>query len=78
VRTRYRGGKDARGGDRGGNADHGKRVAISGVIGGFGLGIPHIARLIVGTNFERRLSTAKMMGAAYLVLVKTLARSSVE
>ena len=50
-------------------------VAISGVIGWVGLVIPHIARMIVGPNFERLLPAAMMMGAAYLVLVDTLARS---
>jgi iron complex transport system permease protein len=50
-------------------------VAISGVIGWIGLVIPHIARMIVGPNFERLLPAAMLMGAAYLVLVDTLARS---
>jgi iron complex transport system permease protein len=50
-------------------------VAISGVIGWVGLVIPHIARMIVGPNFERLLPAAMMMGGAYLVLVDTLARS---
>jgi iron complex transport system permease protein len=50
-------------------------VAISGVIGWVGLVIPHIARMIVGPNFERLLPAAMMMGGAYMVLVDTLARS---
>lgn len=50
-------------------------VAISGVIGWVGLVIPHIARMVVGPNFERLLPTSMLMGAAYLVLVDTLARS---
>ncbi|MGD9806658.1 MAG: FecCD family ABC transporter permease [Hyphomicrobiaceae bacterium] len=50
-------------------------VAISGVIGWVGLVIPHIARMLVGPNFERLLPAAMLMGAAYLVLVDTLARS---
>lgn len=50
-------------------------VAISGVIGWVGLIIPHIARMLVGPNFERLLPAAMMLGAAYLVLVDTLARS---
>ncbi len=50
-------------------------VAISGVIGWVGLVIPHIARMMVGPNFERLLPAAMLMGAAYLVLVDTLARS---
>jgi iron complex transport system permease protein len=50
-------------------------VAISGVIGWVGLVIPHIARMLIGPNFERLLPAAMLMGAAYLVLVDTLARS---
>ena len=50
-------------------------VAISGVIGWVGLVIPHIARMLVGPSFERLLPAAMLMGAAYLVLVDTLARS---
>ncbi len=50
-------------------------VAISGVIGWVGLVIPHIARMLVGPNFERLLPAVMLMGAAYLVLVDTLARS---
>ncbi len=50
-------------------------VAISGVIGWVGLVIPHIARMLVGPNFERLLPAAMLMGAVYLVLVDTLARS---
>lgn len=50
-------------------------VAISGVIGWVGLVIPHIARMLVGPNFERLLPMAMLMGATYLVLVDTLART---
>lgn len=50
-------------------------VAIAGVIGWVGLVIPHIARMLIGPSFERLLPTAMLMGASYLVLVDTLARS---
>ena len=50
-------------------------VAISGVIGWVGLVIPHVARMMVGPNFERLLPPAMLMGASYLVLVDLLARS---
>lgn len=50
-------------------------VSIAGVIGWVGLVIPHIARMLVGPNFERLLPAAMLIGAAYLVLVDTLARS---
>jgi iron complex transport system permease protein len=50
-------------------------VAISGVIGWIGLVIPHLARMLVGPNFDRLLPTAMLMGASYLLLVDTLART---
>jgi iron complex transport system permease protein len=50
-------------------------VAISGVIGWIGLVMPHLARMTVGPSFDRLLPTAMLMGASYLVLVDTLART---
>ena len=50
-------------------------VAISGVIGWVGLIIPHIARMLVGPSFDRLLPTAMLLGAGYLLLVDTLART---
>ena len=53
-------------------------VAIAGVIGWVGLVMPHIARLLVGPNFHRLLPTAMLMGAGYVLLVDTLARTMAE
>jgi iron complex transport system permease protein len=50
-------------------------VAISGVIGWVGLVIPHLARMLVGPNFDRLLPASLLMGGGYLLLVDTLARS---
>ncbi len=50
-------------------------VAIAGVIGWVGLVMPHIARMLVGPNFDRLLPTAMLLGATYMVLVDTLART---
>jgi iron complex transport system permease protein len=50
-------------------------VAISGVIGWIGLMIPHIARMAVGPNFDRLLPVAMLLGASFMLLVDTLARS---
>jgi iron complex transport system permease protein len=50
-------------------------VAISGVIGWVGLVIPHVARMLVGPNFDRLLPTAMLMGAGYLLVVDTVART---
>jgi len=50
-------------------------VAISGVIGWIGLMIPHIARMMVGPNFNRLLPAAMLLGASFMLLVDTLART---
>jgi iron complex transport system permease protein len=50
-------------------------VAISGVIGWIGLMMPHIARMLVGPNFNRLLPASMLLGAAFLLVVDTLARS---
>jgi iron complex transport system permease protein len=50
-------------------------VAVSGVIGWIGLVMPHLARMIVGPNFDRLLPTSMLMGASYLLLVDTFART---
>ncbi|MCB1874830.1 MAG: iron ABC transporter permease [Chromatiales bacterium] len=50
-------------------------VTIAGVIGWVGLVMPHIARLLVGPNFQRLLPAAMLLGAAYLLLVDTVARN---
>lgn len=50
-------------------------VAMAGVIGWVGLVIPHIARMLVGPNFEKLLPAAMLLGASYLVLADTAARS---
>ena len=50
-------------------------VAIAGVIGWVGLVIPHIARMLVGPGFTRLLPASALLGAAYLLLVDTLART---
>lgn len=50
-------------------------VAVAGVIGWVGLVIPHIARMLVGPGLVRLLPASAVLGAAYLLLVDTLART---
>ncbi|MGX7107222.1 FecCD family ABC transporter permease [Hutsoniella sourekii] len=50
-------------------------VAISGVIGWVGLIIPHICRQIVGSDYRYLLFASAFMGAAFLSVVDTLART---
>lgn len=51
-------------------------VSVSGVIGWIGLVIPHMARLLVGPRFDRLLPASVLLGAVFLVLIDTLARSA--
>ena len=50
-------------------------VSISGIIGWIGLLVPHFARLLAGPNFTRLLPVSVLLGAAFLLLVDTLART---
>lgn len=50
-------------------------VAVAGIIGWIGLVIPHLARMLVGPNFNRLLPAALLMGGAYMLLIDTLART---
>ncbi len=50
-------------------------VSVAGVIGWIGLVIPHLARMLVGPNFNRLLPAALLMGGGYMLLIDTLART---
>lgn len=50
-------------------------VAVAGVIGWVGLVVPHLARMLVGPDHRLLLPAAALVGAGYMVLVDTLARS---
>jgi iron complex transport system permease protein len=49
-------------------------VSISGMIGWVGLVTPHLARMIVGPNYQVLLPASILLGGAYLLLVDNLAR----
>ncbi len=51
-------------------------VCISGIIGWIGIMIPHIGRLIVGPDHKYLLPISMLMGAGYLVIVDTIARTA--
>jgi iron complex transport system permease protein len=55
----------------------GVAVAVSGIIGFVGLVVPHIVRLIVGSDHRRVLPTGVLFGAAFMVLGDLLARTIV-
>ena len=52
----------------------GVMVAASGAIGFVGLVVPHVARMLVGSDHARVLPLAALMGALFLVVVDLLAR----
>ena len=53
----------------------GVMVAVSGAIAFVGLIVPHVCRLVAGSDHRRLLPTAALTGAAFLVLVDLAART---
>lgn len=51
-------------------------VSFTGIIGWVGLVIPHMARLVVGPEFSRLLPTSLLLGAIFLLLTDTFARTA--
>lgn len=49
-------------------------VSVAGIIGWIGLVVPHLARLVVGPAFGRAAPVTALGGAAFLLVVDTLAR----
>lgn len=50
-------------------------VSLAGIIGWVGLVIPHISRLLVGPEFSRLLPTSALIGAIFLLIADSVARS---
>ncbi len=55
----------------------GLSVAVSGVIGFVGLVVPHVVRMLVGSEHRRLLPAAALIGASFMVLADLLARTVV-
>lgn len=53
----------------------GSQVAVAGIVGWIGLVIPHAARFLVGYDHRALLPASALLGAAFLVMVDTLART---
>jgi iron complex transport system permease protein len=51
-------------------------VAVSGVVGWVGLVIPHLARIWVGPDHRVLLPVSFLVGAVYLVVIDTVARTA--
>ena len=52
-------------------------VAVAGIIGFVGLVVPHAGRLLIGPDYRRLLPISALLGAAFLVLADTFARTAV-
>ena len=50
-------------------------VATAGIIGWVGLVVPHIARTLVGPDFGRLVPAAALLGAGFLLVIDTIART---
>lgn len=53
-------------------------VSIAGIVGWVGLVVPHIARLLVGSSFDRLLPASALTGALFLLIVDNLSRAGTE
>lgn len=51
-------------------------VSVAGIVGWVGLVVPHLARLLAGHDHRQLLPVSCLMGAAYLCLIDTAARSA--
>lgn len=51
-------------------------VSVAGIVGWVGLVVPHLARLLVGPDNRHLLPASCLLGATYLTLIDTLARSA--
>lgn len=49
-------------------------VAVTGMIGWVGLVIPHLCRMMVGSDYRRLIPTSMLMGSSFLLLVDDIAR----
>ncbi len=50
-------------------------VSVSGTIGWVGLVIPHLGRILVGTDHTKLIPTTVVMGALFMLIIDTLART---
>lgn len=53
-------------------------VSVAGMIGFVGLVVPHIARILVGSDYKHMLPTSMFLGADVLLLADTIGRTAVK
>lgn len=49
-------------------------VAVSGMIGWVGLVVPHLCRMMVGSDYRKLIPTSMLLGASFLLVVDNIAR----
>lgn len=49
-------------------------IAVSGMIGWIGLVIPHLSRMLVGSDYRRLMPVSMLMGASFLLIVDNVSR----
>ena len=49
-------------------------VAVTGMIGWVGLVIPHLSRMLIGSDYRKLMPASMMMGASFLLLVDDVSR----
>lgn len=49
-------------------------ISVTGLIGWVGLIIPHLCRLVVGTDYRKMLPASMLMGASFLLIVDNISR----
>ena len=49
-------------------------VAVTGMIGWVGLVIPHLCRMLIGSDYRRLIPASMLMGAGFLLLVDDVSR----
>ena len=52
-------------------------VAVAGVVGWIGLVIPHLVRLLIGTDYRHVIPLSFVIGGGFLVFIDTIARTAV-
>jgi len=50
-------------------------VSVAGIIGWVGLVIPHVTRMIVGSNYKALLPSSILIGSTYLLLIDDISRT---
>ncbi len=52
-------------------------VCVSGMVGWVGLVIPHVGRMLVGPDHKVLLPSSAVLGASYLLIIDTIARTAI-